>query len=143
MQNNLEVLVKRSLGISESLFSFATVCMAGVRDHAEHIVTDYFSFAFEAGLITFAKEDEIIREELFAGLWKRIIREQRTFSGENKFYQLPLVDRAIVYLKIREKFSFVEISRILSKEEHEVETVFARSCECLLGRPLADISEDF
>ena len=76
------------------------------------------------------------RKNLLSMLWQKIKPLHAIPVVKNGFYQLATIERAVLFLRIRQHFSNKDVAQILSLPEEKVNTVFEQSARQLLGKAI-------
>ena len=140
-------------------FGFAVICQGGASWMAESVVLDSLLLALEN--FWFVEDDSgrlshrEYREELFKTVWEKAGSKPSSVKigtdvplghEEMSFYQLPLLPRAVLFLRTKKRFSYSSIALVLGITEGMARIEAERAREFLLGRrlkPLEWTEEDF
>ena len=136
---------------AEDFYTFSMICSNGAEWISEELVVDTIFLALENHWMQMQNSGEFshteYREECFKKLWEEFLRRSEAHAlelnkelplghEEMRFYRLPVLLRALLYLRTKKKFSLAELSRIFSLSEAKVEESLEKSREFLLGRSL-------
>ncbi len=149
---NYAELLRTLIIASEELLPFAVVC-CGDPLRAEAYLQDVILISLENGWFYRSVDWEEsfthneFREDILALLWERVRKDSlkgiiagiRTYGEKSSgFYQLNILDRATLFLRMRLHLTYEQISNILKEESEDV--LIARvhqAREQILERPLA------
>jgi hypothetical protein len=136
-------------GAALDLYGFAVICHGGAAWTAEPDVLESLLLGLENHWFTEGDNGELshqeFREELFRTLWEkckgtrpsaRVGTQVPLGHEEMIFFQLPLLTRAVLYLRTKKRMSYPTMAHILSIGEGVVREEVERGREYLLGHRL-------
>ena len=141
---------------AQDALPFAVACL---RDslRAEALTLETLLIALENGWISFSVAEDAefthreFREDIFHLIWRRSLEDLA--AGKNTpnlaytetsmpFYQLDLEERAALALRMKSKFDYPAIARILDGDADQCEAWVDAARKQILGRELSERSED-
>lgn len=138
-------LLRATEAVAIDLYGFGLVCHGGVAWMAEPEILDTIFLGLENFWFTDDFSHKEFREEFFKALWERCkgknipakVGEDVPLGHDRmEFYKLPQLERAMIYLRTKKKFSYASIALILGMDERVVRKDVERVREHLLGHRL-------
>lgn len=132
--------------IANDVFGFVVICGVTESFRAEQICLDVIS---EASRVEDFQNEEMQVSPLRERILNRAFQIARksihpgSIGEHERFFVLPQLERATIYLRHRIGLSFVAISRILEISEGEVRNATHSAREHLLCRPMRKLDWDF
>ena len=110
--------------VSDALFPFLVSCLDGDIFVAESLLLDLIADFIHKNILDYQNPKHKIL--LFKSAWKSLPVNHASplavaAASTGKFYQLPLLQRAVLYLKVRENFPFKIIAEIIGVINPEAE----------------------